>query len=538
MTPSEVVKYFGDQLTDSQIDEIYNFYTPTLMQQNVERWLEDVYDTNSTFVYNSNFRNTVRVLHCVWKALRRIGFLTYKDEEGELQQMLVDENYKLNKEHGDVKIEWEWIPEVYETWKINHNIYVNMRPVPGQFKDLDNLYHCKLPYYGIIYDTLNSQPTSLMDRLKVYQYYYNIVMYRLELLLASDKGKKVLMNINMIPDSAGIDIKKWQYFFESTPFMWYDPNEEGTNYADANTVAKVIDLSMISDIKKYMEIAEYLRQQAGRSVGITEQVEGQISASDAVSNTRQALVQSSHILEYYFDTHARFKKNVLSALLETAKVAYSNSNKKKLTYILDDLSKQIIDLDMGLLDNSTIGLFVENSAQAEETKDTIRQLAHAAMQTQSAGLSDIITVIRQQSIPEMEETLKVAEDKRMQQAQAQQQQQLQVQQQMAQEAQKHEKEQWEHEKEMVVLKEEEKRKTVVVQGSLVGASFNPDQDADNDGENDFIEIAKHGLNAQVQASKTQLERERFEHQKVMDKEKLKNDKEKLKVAKSKTTQKS
>ena len=193
---------------------------------------------------------------------------------------------------------------------------------------------------------------------------------------------------------------------------------------------------------------------------------------------------------------------------------------------------------MGLLDNSTIGLFVENSAQAEETKDTIRQLAHAAMQTQSAGLSDIITVIRQQSIPEMEETLKVAEDKRMQQAQAQQQQQLQAQQQMAQEAQQHEKEQWEHEKEMVILKEEEKRKTVVVQGSLVGASFNPDQDADNDGENDFIEIAKHGLNAQVQATKTQLEREKFEHQKVMDKEKLKNEKEKLKVAKSKTTPKS
>ena len=538
MTPSEVVKYFGDQLTDSQIDEIYNFYTPTLMQQNVERWLEDVYDTNPTFVYNSNFRNTVRVLHCVWKALRRIGFLTYKDENGELQQMLVDENYKINKEHGDVKIEWEWIPEVYETWKINHNIYVNMRPVPGQFKDLDNLYHCKLPYYGIIYDTLNSQPTSLMDRLKVYQYYYNIVMYRLELLLASDKGKKVLMNINMIPDSAGIDIKKWQYFFESTPFMWYDPNEEGTNYADANTVAKVIDLSMISDIKKYMEIAEYLRQQAGRSVGITEQVEGQISASDAVSNTRQALVQSSHILEYYFDTHARFKKNVLSALLETAKVAYSNSNKRKLTYILDDLSKQIIDLDMGLLDNSTIGLFVENSAQAEETKDTIRQLAHAAMQTSQAGLSDIISVIRQQSIPEMEETLKVAEDKRMQQASQQQQQQLQMQQQMAQEEQKHEERKWEHEKEMVILKEEEKRKTEVVKGSLVGASFNPDQDVDNDGENDFIEIAKHGLNAEVQAKKTQLEREKFEHQKVMDKEKLKNEKEKLKVAKSKTSQKS
>jgi len=255
MTPSEVVKYFGDELTEDQIDRLYSKAEKSFSnQQHIDRWLEDDYSNENP--------NTIRVLHCVWKSLRKIGFLSYIDENGESQETIVDEHYKLNRDAGDISLEWEWIPEVYQTWKIQNDIYVKMNPLEGQFKDLDNLYHCKLPYYGAIYDNMNSQETSLMDRLKVYQYYYNIVMYRLELLLASDKGKKVLMNINMIPDSAGIDIKKWQYFMESTPYMWYDPNEEGTHYNDVNTIAKVIDLSLASDIQKYMEIAEYLRQQA------------------------------------------------------------------------------------------------------------------------------------------------------------------------------------------------------------------------------------------------------------------------------------
>ena len=82
---------------------------------------------------------------------------------------------------------------------------------------------------------------------------------------------------------------------------------------------------------------------------------------------------------------------------------------------------------------------------------------------------------------------------------------------------------------MIVLKETEKRKTEVIKGTLVGASFNPDQDADNDGENDFIELAKHGLNAEVKRDVNQLNREKFEHQKVVDDKKIKQVDKKLSI---------
>lgn len=510
LVPSEVVKFFGKQLKPREIDKIYEnyaYYTDQSVYEELFTFREDTRVTES---------NTIRVLHCTWKSLRKIKFLTYLDKNGKQQEMIVDESYKLNREAGDISIVSEWMPEVYETWKIGPDVYVNMRAIPGQFKDLDNLHECKLPYYGVAYDNLNSETTSLVDRMKVYQYYYNIVMYRLELLLASDKGKKVLMNINAIPDSAGIDIEKWQYFFESTPFMWYDPNEEGTEYSDANTIAKQIDLSLVSDIAKYIDLANYLKAECGKSVGITEQVEGQIGPNEAVTNTRQNITQSSHILEPYFDLHNHVKRNVLQALLEQAKVTYSRTQPEVLSYVLDDLSQEVIKMDISLLENSTLGIFIADSAKADEIKNMIQQLAHAALQNQKVEFSDVISVVKSESIPEAEEKLKVAEDNRRKFESSQTDKTIQAQAEQAEKMRQFEREKHQMEMEKIQLKEEERRKTEIIKASFMGASFNPDQDADNDGINDFLEVASKNADLQVKIGKQKLDEEKFRYQKEKD----------------------
>ena len=53
------------------------------------------------------------------------------------------------------------------------------------YKDIDNIYTCNFSYYGAATDNLNSETTSAMDRIKGYQYLYNIICYRIELLMAS-----------------------------------------------------------------------------------------------------------------------------------------------------------------------------------------------------------------------------------------------------------------------------------------------------------------------------------------------------------------
>ena len=184
---------------------------------------------------------------------------------------------------------------------------------------------------------------------------------------------------------------------------------EGMTYSDVNAIAKVIDLSTASDIGKYIELAERIKQECGEAMGVSRQMEAQLGPEDAVSNTRQSLIQSSYILEPFFNLHNRIKKNVLTALIETAKVCYSNKKPQKLSYVLDDLSVRTLDLDPALLDNSTIGLFVTDSSSAQEIKDTITQLAHAALQNQSVKFSDIVSILKETSITAAEDRLKASE---------------------------------------------------------------------------------------------------------------------------------
>jgi hypothetical protein len=524
--PSEVVMKFHSDLDKKQINDIYTNYAHYAINGNTDR----LFDFSKTNENIDDDDNSVRVLHCNWKALRKLGFLTYRDAQTDkIEMQIVDEDYRFDKVNGDISIDWEWIPESYEGWKIGADIYLGMQPVPGQFKDVNNLYECKLSYYGAVHDNVNSVPTSLMDRMKVYQYYYNIVMYRLELLLASDKGKKVMMNINAIPESVGIDIEKWQYFFESSPIMWYNPDEEGVGYGDVNTMAKEIDLSLVSDISKYIDIAEYLDKKCGDSVGITDTVLGQISASAEVGNTRQEIQQTSHILEPYFSLHNKVKQNVLNGLLEVAKVAYMDNPPETLSYVLDDMSVQMFNLDINLLHNSTIGIFVSNSAKDGESKETIRQLAHAALQNQKIELSDVLTVIRQEGSQEAEEILKAGEKERKynenKQAQAERDSRLQLQ---------REAKDWEKEK----MNTEHKYKIdeIKVKGAIdlqkqamLSIGFNEDKDVDDDGQLDVVEIYKAGKDAEIKARKQKLDEDKFLEDKMQFRMTDKNKKKELTI---------
>lgn len=512
MHPSQIVQTFD--LEDKEIDTLWRNYNHHITQ----RVHDNLFNFDEYLTYED--KNAIRVLHCVFKGLRKIGWLDYLDEDGVLQtKFMVDESYKINKDMGDIQITWEWIPEVYEGYKIGMHIYKEMRPVPGQFKDPDNIYKCHLPYYGAIYDNVNSQPTSVMDRMKVYQYYYNIVMYRLELLLASDKGKKILMNINAIPTDSGIDLKKWQYFFESTPFMWYNPDEEGMNQSDVNTIAKTLDLSLASDIQKYIQLADYLEQKCGKAVGITDPVLGQTSVSERVANNQQNLVQTSHMLEPYFDLHNCIKKNVLQGLVDLAKVAYANSDKKQISYILDDMSSEMLQMDINLLDESTLGLFMEDSSMSEEIKQTIQQLAHAAMQNQKIELSDVLKVIKQDSIQEAEEALLVSEELRSEKEQAAAQAQEKAKADLAAKQQEHEEKQWSHEADMIVLKEEERRKTEIQKQAILSMGFDPNKDQDDDGVPDILEVARYGVEAEIKRATLAKENRQLDFQITDAKEK-------------------
>lgn len=529
MTPSEIVANFGSQLKPHQIDRIYQY-----SQNNPGR----ISDTDFTFENSqNNSPYTLRVLHCNWKSLMKVGFLTYLDKNNKEQLDLVDENYRMSEENGDIKIEWEWIPQSHETYKILDDIYVYTRPVPGQNKDLETLYNAKLSYYGASHDNLNSATTAPMDRMKSYQYLFDIILYRIELLMASDKGKILAANIKAVPKSSGIDTAKFQYFMEANKIAWFNPNEEGNKgQGDVTNLVKEIDLSLASQINNYIQLAEYIERKCGESIGVPKHMEGNITPGEAVSNSRQNLTQASHIIKPLFELHNRVKANVLTALLEVAKVVYSQGPPKTLSYVLDDLSLKMLTIDQGLLASSTLGLYVTNSSKAHDAKQAIEQLSQAAIQNQQASLLDIIKIIRSDSIAEAEELLEVAQQKAAEREQEMERMKLEMEEKAKKREDKFQRDQWAHDEKMVVLKESERRKTEIQKQTILSLGFNEDKDLDDDDVPDILEVAEFGVDTGIKNRQQLLEENKFNHQKQVDKKKLELEDKKLKQQSKKVTQ--
>ena len=530
MSPSEVVKHFGSELTPVELDELFEEYNNSSTMP----------DESFTFRDDGMTSNLgIRVIHAEWKALKAIKFIKGIDPNtGDYYEDIVDESYKMNTEVGDFAEEIVQIPTRYEGYMIGKDKFAMLREVPGQHKDLSNLYDCKLSYMGCVYNNMNSVNTSLVDRMKYYQYLYNIIWYRIELLMSSDDGKTILLNANLIPKSSGIDIEKWMYYLKVNKIGLMDPTEEGSKgNANMGEAAKEIDMSLASDIQKYMQLSEYIERRCGESVGITKAIEGQIGTEDAVRNTQQALIQSANILEPYFDMHNLVKKNVLQSLIECAKVAYSELQPKSLSYVLDDMALHMLTsnngLDYELLDNSTYGLFVSNSMKADETLQTMKQLSHAALQNQQVELSDVLMIMNSESTQEAEELLKVAEQNRKEREQAMQEQQSQAQAQQAEAARE-----WEREK--TTVEHQNKMAEIQLKGDLdlqkqlvLSMGFNEDKDIDKDGMPDVLEVAKFNVDADIKARKQDLDERKLEQQKKEHEDKKVLEEKKIKVQASK-----
>ena len=449
MTPGSVIDTFGEYLTDRQIKDLYSDTGVTGANHIIdETFGEFSYDHSDTFDLD-NFGSSgsqasseyIRVVHCEWRSLRKLGFLKFIDDKGVPQETIVDDTYVKDESKGDIEVKWEWIPEIWEGTKIEGDIYVNIRPKPNQYKDLDNLYSCKLGYIGIAYNNLNSRSVSVIDRIKPYQYMYNIIMYRLEMDLASDKGKKFLADINQIPSDLGMDMQKWMYYFDAMGIAWVNPHEEGNRGKPHSfNQWQAVDLSMAQTVQQKIQLLEYLEMQSGEVAGVTKQREGQMGPREGLGTSQQAIVQSSHITEDLFSTHAGVKKAVLESLIETAKVAWSQDEEtsgskkqsKKIQYVLDDMSVQMLSIDPDVFTNSSYGIFVSDSGKDQETFMVLRQLAQAALQNQRAELSDVIKMFSTQSTAELKTILEKAEESRKAQEQAMQQAQQQSQERMAQ----------------------------------------------------------------------------------------------------------
>ena len=379
------------------------------------------------------------VWHCTWKSFKKIYYIRRIDEKGEEEQDIVDETYRLSEEEKvqGFTLEADWITETWEGHRIGTDIYLDIKPIQYQFTSLDSPKISKLPYVGARYNCTNTRNRSMVDLMKPLQYLYIVIWYRLEVALAKDKGRVINMDITQIPKSMGIGVEKWMHYLTAlgvnfiNPYEegWDIPGREGGKPAAYNQMSS-IDLSMAAIISEYINLLNKIEDMAGELSGVSKQRQGEISKDELVGNVQRATIQSSHITEPIFEMHNIIKKHVYTSLLNTAKYAWTENKKKRLTFVADDFTRQFLEITEDFL-YSDLDIFVSDSTKEAQNLEALRTLVQPAMQN-GATLSDAAEILTSESINQIKRKLKEIEDKRQQQQQEQAQAEQKSQQQIAQ----------------------------------------------------------------------------------------------------------
>lgn len=441
MSATEIYDRFYDKMSERQLNELLELIdqrpgagnNPEIRKTSMDYESIKLHKINS-FTDNPFDVDHITVYHCCWKSFKKIGFVTLLNPEtGEAEEFQVDEDYKVTG--TEQSVEWDWIIEVWEGYRIGDDMYIGIQPIEYQHISADNPNSQKLPYTGVVYNNTNSKPRSLVSMMKPLQYMYIVVWYRLELALSRDKGKVAVMDITQIPKSMNIDVNKWMHYLSAlgvafiNPYDegWDIPGREGGKPSQFNQLSSW-DLTMSNVIAEYIQLMQKIEDMVAKLTGITPQRQGQIAASELVSNANAAVNMSYHITEPWFWNHNQVKRRVLTMLLNTSKAAWKDS-KRYLNYILDDATRAFVQLSDNFF-YEDMDIFVDDSTKNQQYIDQLKQLLQPAMQN-GASLLDIAEIITLDNMSMIKNRLEEIEQKRMEQMQQQQQAEQQAQQQMA-----------------------------------------------------------------------------------------------------------
>lgn len=569
MSATEIYDRFYDKMSERQLNELLELIdqrpgagnNPEIRKTSIDYESIKLHKINS-FTDNPFDIDHIVVYHCCWKSFKKIGFVTLLNPEtGEVEEFQVDEDYKVTG--TEQSVEWDWIIEVWEGYRIGDDMYIGIQPIEYQHISADNPNSQKLPYTGVVYNNTNSKPRSLVSMMKPLQYMYIVVWYRLELALSRDKGKVAVMDITQIPKSMNIDVNKWMHYLSAlgvafiNPYDegWDIPGREGGKPSQFNQLSSW-DLTMSNVIAEYIQLMQKIEDMVAKLTGITPQRQGQIAASELVNNANTAVNMSYHITEPWFWNHNQVKRRVLTMLLNTSKAAWKDS-KRYLNYILDDATRAFVQLSDNFF-YEDMDIFVDDSTKNQQYIDQLKQLLQPAMQN-GASLLDIAEIITLDNMSMIKNRLEEIEQKRMEQMQQQQQAEQQAQQQMAeQQNQLKEEELMLKEAEMDLEKykvdQDNATKITVAQLNAYRGAENMDQDMN--GIPDPIEIGKQALEQQkinsdiatkqlelnnkrreieqkreAENKKIQLEKDRMKHETELQRmsDKAAMDREKLKA---------
>lgn len=438
----QVIDEYHEELSDQQIAALeqgkeiqegannllnYNFRKE---QWSTSAFLDDNQGNRINFDISDAERNAfggaydsygnIRVLIVTWVSLRKMQIVTKLDEFGQEYSEVHTDKYKPNSLAGETS-KTIWIKEYRRVHKVGNDMILRNEILPRLGTKFNNPSICLPPYVGSSYNVNDTLAMSIMDRMKPFQYMYNVIMYRTELAFAKNAGKIAELDMSKIPD--GWDMDKWLYYAQVMGWAPIDPFKEGKKGAaqgklagNFNTTNKVLDMETGQYIQNHIQMLEYIEQKMSSIVGVTREREGAIHQNQTASGVERSVTQSSLITEPLYVIHDNIKLRVLSLILETAKYAY-RGQRRKLQYISDEMTTQVFDLDGDEYCESEYDIHVSNSSEDAQLLQVLKELAHAGIQNDKISFSQLMDIYTSDSISSVRRKIETAEEDALQRAQ-------------------------------------------------------------------------------------------------------------------------
>ena len=518
---------------------------------------EDFLDFGSTHL--------LRVTTCYWKSQRKLGHLTRMTETGETIQKIVSEEYKVTekpvynttliKNKGKENlvfgehIDWIWINEIRGGVKIgpNHSSYWGMNNPGGvnpmylginqnqigrvkfQFKGSKTLYGCKLPVEGRVFTDRNSKSVSLVDQMKPWQIGYNIVNNQIADILVDELGTVIMLDQNAIPrHSLGEDwgknnLAKAYVAMKDFQMLPLDSSITNTENPLAFQHYQVLNMEQTNRLMSRIQLANYFKMQAFENIGVSPQRMGQQIEQETAEGVRAAINMSYAQTEQYFIWHSdHLMPRVHQMRTDLAQWYHSTSPSVSLQYLTSKEEKVNFKINGEELMLRDIHVYGTTKANHRAVLEKLRRLA-MENNTSGASIYDLGNMIKADSIPEITDVMKKAEEKVNQMKQQEQQHQQQMQEQQLQ-AQAQEK-QAERDHEMMEA-EKERRKDILI-AEIRAAGYGSLVDLNQNMQSDFQDAMGKIRESEQYEEQTSMQREAEANKTQQHKDKMDLEREKI-----------
>ena len=402
--------YYSQQSAHGGITRLtYNQYFETYPDvcEKFNKEERELFKRDPITVYDVN-TNLYEVWHVVWRGEAKRGILTYVNELGLTTTRIVDEGYTLNKEAGDISIEWTYEPQVYEGYRIGTR-YTAIYPIKARPTAFNR--EGKLPYNGIMEILPMMGKFSIIKLITPYQIMRNIFAYHREMVIAKNKMLILLLPESLIASNTEDKI----YKMAADGVLLVDDTEDANSQKMANI--RLLNANLGSYITELTNLMEATKLEAREMVDMNVQRYGDIAQSAGAATTQEAITRSSMGMVILVQMFDEFRKADYNRDLDYCKLAYIDG--LDTSYWNELGQKKYISLDVDTFINSDYSTTVRNDSKELDKVQQLRQWAFSA--AQNGDLDMALAAITGDNVSQIKATVqKFTELKRKHEEQMQQ----------------------------------------------------------------------------------------------------------------------